>query len=564
MKYFGCAYYPEAWPPERISEDIRLMKEAHINCVRMGEFNWGNFEPHDGVFHFKHYRDVIKKLYEHNISTILCTPTAAPPKWMSHRYSDILKKTAANQSVYDGNRRHYCPSSVRYRDFSKRIVAEMSKAFSDLPGVVGWQLDNEIAAEAETGFCFCPQCEKRFQMFLKHKYETIEQLNEAWNGSFWSGKFSDFEEISPRNLRRTIQLAAYARFMSTLYTEFACEQRDILRKVNPDWTIVSNSWISFIPDIEPEELVKNLDRAACDCYIAGDHIEFYHAMWDLYRNLKDGQRKFWICETGAWNPDSSIKGNEKALRVWAYDALFHGAESLFYFRWRQSVMGEENHPAILPHSGIPGATYQIIRQIGEELPNLDCPEPYCPVLIVTDTLTGFMAKYRDGGDYSYFHAIVRANQALNRLGICSDIISSGKLTEEALKKYQLVILPQIEYVSEELIAALKEYAANGGVILAQCRLNRLTQNGAFRQEAFPYAMRELFGLRIDEWCNICNLRIFMNSPTATSHAGNRCHVWNHINLGKLFFLINSWNASFPKGAKSWKNTPQAFMKTLHC
>lgn len=41
MKYFGCAWYPEAWPRERWAEDIRLMKEAGINAVRMGEFKLG-------------------------------------------------------------------------------------------------------------------------------------------------------------------------------------------------------------------------------------------------------------------------------------------------------------------------------------------------------------------------------------------------------------------------------------------------------------------------------------------------------------------------------------------
>ena len=187
---------------------------------------------------------------------------------------------------------------------------------------------------------------------------------------------------------------------------------------------------------------------------------------------------------------TTLKNSLDALRAWAWDAVSHGCDSLFYFRWRQSVMGEENHPAILPHSGIPGATYQAVKRIGAELANLPSfPLPECPALIVCDMLTGFLSRYRDGGDYSAFRAIVRANQALNRLGIAADIVSAGSLNGAMLRKYRLVVLPQVEYLSDKSIAALRDYSGSGGVILAQGRLNRLDENGCFRTE--PRSFRAL-------------------------------------------------------------------------
>ena len=86
MKYFGCAWYPEAWPEERLLTDIRLMKEAGINAVRMGEFNWGKFEPREGCFAFDDYLRLLEKLHENGIAVLMCTPTAAPPKWMNIEY----------------------------------------------------------------------------------------------------------------------------------------------------------------------------------------------------------------------------------------------------------------------------------------------------------------------------------------------------------------------------------------------------------------------------------------------------------------------------------------------
>ena len=50
--HFGAAYYPEHWPEDRWEDDIRLMQEAGLTVVRMGEFAWSTFEPAEGQFNF--------------------------------------------------------------------------------------------------------------------------------------------------------------------------------------------------------------------------------------------------------------------------------------------------------------------------------------------------------------------------------------------------------------------------------------------------------------------------------------------------------------------------------
>jgi len=38
--FYGAAYYPEAWDMKTVDEDIKRMKELHMNVVRMAEFSW--------------------------------------------------------------------------------------------------------------------------------------------------------------------------------------------------------------------------------------------------------------------------------------------------------------------------------------------------------------------------------------------------------------------------------------------------------------------------------------------------------------------------------------------
>ena len=43
----GGDYNPEQWLdcPDILEEDIRLMKEAGVNCVTLGVFSWSVLEP---------------------------------------------------------------------------------------------------------------------------------------------------------------------------------------------------------------------------------------------------------------------------------------------------------------------------------------------------------------------------------------------------------------------------------------------------------------------------------------------------------------------------------------
>lgn len=65
---YGAAYYHEYMPHERLDKDIRLMKEAGVNVVRVGESTWALFEPQEGVFDFSwmgsYYRQDVPSQYK--------------------------------------------------------------------------------------------------------------------------------------------------------------------------------------------------------------------------------------------------------------------------------------------------------------------------------------------------------------------------------------------------------------------------------------------------------------------------------------------------------------------
>jgi beta-galactosidase GanA len=80
MKY-GAAWYPEHWRRQSWANDLRLMREADMNVVRVAEFAWSRLEPSEGRCDFDWLEDAITLAAQHGTITIvinLINHTAEP------------------------------------------------------------------------------------------------------------------------------------------------------------------------------------------------------------------------------------------------------------------------------------------------------------------------------------------------------------------------------------------------------------------------------------------------------------------------------------------------------
>lgn len=499
MKYFGCAYYPEAWEKTRRETDFRMMRDLGFNMVRLGEFNWGKFEPEEGVFHFDDYLEILDLADRYGIRVMMCTPTAAVPRWMAARYPETQKRRADGTRPENDARQSYCPSSPKFRFFADRIVTEMAHAFRNHPAVVMWQLDNELSVGAATGLCVCDECTKRFQSAMREKYRTLEAFNRAWNGAFWSGDFQSWEDLKPPFRFRRGWKKEYIRVQGELFSELILRHRDILKSANPEWVVTTNNPAMTYSDIRLDHLFAELGYAACDTYVSCDNIFRFRAFWDFYRGVTGRQQKFMVAETGAFNQVTTEPNSWGALKPWLWEMVVRGAESVLYFRWRQSVMGEETHPAILPWCGRPGNAYRMIRQIRKEMDALPMdvsklPLPETEIAIVHDAASGqyHMSKKSD----ALYLATNRIHLALTALGKNPDFLMLNEQMD--LSPYRVVFLPLCERVSPRIVERWKEYVRNGGCLVAVTRLNLMEESGSYCREPYPCGMTELFGLEIAE------------------------------------------------------------------
>ena len=374
--HFGVDYYPEHWPRERWETDARLMKEMGVQVVRMAEFSWFKMEPAEGEFDFEWLEDAVALLDSYGIKTVLGTPTAAPPAWIIQKNPEIQPIDREGRRRHFGGRHHDCQSNAVYRAHISRFVTAYAKRFADNPGVIGWQIDNELG-NSHGDLCMCDSCKRQFQAWLHKKYGTIEALNDAWGTAFWSQGYNHFEQIGTPLLTAVGEnpsaMLDWKCFCSDLIVDFAAHQARILREICPNHFITHN-FMCFDNKVNYYDLAGLLDFVSNDIYPAGHWQKQPHqpdselaACHDVIRGYK--KKPFWMMEQQSGMAGWEIMGRALEpgqMSAWAMQSVAHGADAVVFFRWRTCAMGTEQYwHGILGHSGNPGRTYHEAKRLTE-------------------------------------------------------------------------------------------------------------------------------------------------------------------------------------------------------
>ncbi len=298
---FGVDYYPEHWPQSRWAEDARLMREAGFNTVRLAEFAWTKIEPMAGHFDFDWLLKSLDILHNQGIQAIIGTPTAAAPAWLCTNSPSALRVDENRAQVTFGNRQLCCINQPDFIAASDRIVTALAETLGKHEAVTGWQIDNEFGP-----ICYCEECRRKFQVWVKAKYGTLSELENAWGTIFWSQTYSDWKQIPlpwTTSLAPNPSLALdFRRFFSDSYAVFQQRQVDIIRKYSEK--PITHNFMGVYPEVlNYQQLADQLDFASWDNYPFGSaEPAGVAASHDLVRGYLN--KNFWVMEQmsgpGGW------------------------------------------------------------------------------------------------------------------------------------------------------------------------------------------------------------------------------------------------------------------------
>ena len=499
---FGVCYYPEQWPESYWENDARRMAECGVNTVRLGEFGWALMEPREGHYDFSLFDRAIETLGRHGIKTIFGTPTATPPKWLTHKYPEVLDVFETGRPADDQSRRQYCYNSPVYRRLSRKIVEALALHYRGNTNIIGWQIDNEM--NNENPECFSESCRAAFRTWLRQKYGTLNELNARWGTVVWSQIYSDWSQIdlpfgTPAFHNPALMLD-YKRFISASATDYMNEQVEILRRYRPNDFLTHNG---AFKNINYYNFSRALDLHAFDNYPTFDDSPRYPtgAALTLVRGF-NGRMMIMEQLTGPAGQTYMLRTPQPGeARLWAMQAVAHGADGLLHFRWRSAMRGAEEYWfGVLDHDNVPRARFDEFKQEGLELQKIGPQIVGSKVVSEIAVIKDFEAEWVF--DHQFLTKEVNVGGVYNALFRAAseqrhniDFVSPAA----DLSGYKLVFAPQLALMDDKLAGRLQRFVEQGGTLVMSAHSAIKNRDNAFTAATIPIGLTNVFGVELDSF-----------------------------------------------------------------
>ncbi len=507
--FYGGDYNPEQWDQSTHLDDLELFKQAGIDIATLNVFSWARNQPDEVTYNFEWLDNYINSLYESGIYTCLATSTGAHPAWMATRYPDILRVEKDGRKRKFGGRHNSCPNSPTYRHYSVEIARRLAERYKEHPAILVWHISNEYGGE-----CYCDNCEKAFRVWLKQRYGTLDAVNKAWNTAFWGHTFYDWDEIVVPDHRseewgensssfQGISLD-YTRFNSDSMLECYQLEYDAIRSIIPDALITTNL-MGFYKPLDYFKWAKHMDIVSWDNYPGlNTPVSFTALAHDLMRGLKDGDPFMLMEQTPSqqnWQPYNSLK-RPGVMRLWSYQAVAHGADTVMFFQLRRSIGAcEKFHGAVIEHAG--HANTRVFREtsaLGHELQKLGDQlldsriEASVAILFDWDNWWAIDKSSGPTVALKYVEQIHKYYKALYNRNVQVDIVS----VDSDLSGYKLVIAPVLYMVKPGLAAKLEQFTENGGTFVTTFFSGIVNENDLVTLGGYPGELRKLLGIWVEE------------------------------------------------------------------
>lgn len=534
----GVAYYPEQWPRERWERDASLMAEAGLSTVRVAEFAWSKLEPRAGVFELSWLDDVVGILADAGLEVVLGTPTAAPPAWVVDAVPGVLPVRGDGRTHPFGHRRHYCPSNERFREVAAPVVRVLSERYGGDERVVAWQIDNEFG-----GRCYCDGCRRAFQRWLERRYGTIDALNDAWGTDFWSQTYDAWSQIPlpeagpvplPDGFLWSSPAPAlgldFRRFVSDCYLGFLRQQTGWLRDGGALQPVTHNLMGFGFGEIDYHSLAAELDIVSWDNYpsLGGrpQHWTGAALSADATRGL--AERPVWVMEQQAgpvgWEVVRTPRRGQ--VRLFAFQAIAHGAELVSFFRWRTARFGTEQHwDGVLGVDGRPNRRLRELTTLAREVSGLRealaGATPRADAAVLHDYDSRFALQVQPTNAALAYEPTVHAHYAaLRSLGVDCDVVGPAA----GLDRYRLLVAPNLYVLDEQVAGLLRTYVEAGGTLVLAPRCGVKDRRNAVPERPLPAWLDTLAGVEVVELASFADDRS-VRIAGVDGFAGGSFHGW---------------------------------------
>ncbi|MBM6982216.1 MAG: beta-galactosidase [Bifidobacterium thermophilum] len=514
---FGGDYNPDQWPQTVWDDDIRLMREAHVNTVALAIFSWDRIQPEEHRWDFDWLDLIIDKLGHAGIAVDLASATATAPLWLYEAHPEVLPRDKYGHVVGPGARQSWSPNSPVFREYALTMCRKLAERYGRNPYVTSWHMGNEYGWNNREDYS--DDAQRAFRDWCRRTYGSIDALNAAWGTTFWGQEIHDFDQVLiPRYMGADAmvnpgQQLDFERFGNDALLDFYKAERDAIAEICPDKPFTTNFMIStdqcamdYAQWAHEVDFVSNdhyfhegalhLDELSCSDALV-DSLALNHPWYVMEHSTSAVQ----------WKPLNARKRKGELTR----DALAHiamGADAINFFQWRASAFGAEAfHSAMLPHAGEDTALFREVCALGKTLDRLADTGLAGSRLQRSDTAILFDAQSQwatrsqtlPSRKLDHWHDVRDWYQAFLDAGTRADVIPLSY----DWSGYSTIVLPTVLVLSDADTRRIADFAQAGGTVIIGYATGLVDENFHVGLGGYPGAgkglLRSMLGIRGEEF-----------------------------------------------------------------
>ena len=517
--YVGANYHPhDDKNPEKIKNDIKLMKDAGFKVVRMGHLAWDSYETSDGKFDFDWFDKVMDMMNEAAIKVVLDIAIRPAPIWLHYKYPsiDIIDKNG--NRLYPNHRYMEDIGDPMYQKYALRFTDAMTKQYANHPALLAFGIDNE---SGDGQISYSETARQRFITWLKNKYTNLDNLNKAWATQRWSRKINQFEEVgfpvSTHYNDVPERMLDFRRFVSDEINQLLFKVIDKVNTNAPYALVNTNAWyFSYMKffDYAPIAYSGKMTREGDGFYAGTSLINNDGILWasfGIVRVQYESTNPFWC------NEFTTMTAVPNTCRKQAYASLMFGNQMVCGWTWQTMNAGEEQYlEGLVDWDGIPNRKYYEYKQIASEFKKI---EKYLPYKLQAEV----------GLAFSFPSQIVSYSfpeRHEDQVGTCFKQFYDRNMDVRMLDikrsdlKYKLLIIPGVTVMDPLTAKNIRDYIYNGGTAIMTSYSAVVDTTNQVFTSTHPGLLSDVFGIRVGSY----EETEYMNDISRISYKGEKVRV----------------------------------------
>jgi beta-galactosidase len=208
------------------------------------------------------------------------------------------------------------------------------------------------------------------------------------------------------------------------------------------------------------------------------------------------------------------------MRLWSYQALAHGSDSVMFFQWRASKKGAEKyHSGMVPHYGENSRVFKEINALGHELKKVkdiagSKVNSEVALLLDNDSWWSVDSPYGRGTKsldnevfwsangqpfptvlVSYFGELEYYFNAFHDLNVLVDVIG----IDYDFSKYKIVVAPLLHMIKPGLKEAVQDFVKKGGIFITTYFSGVIDEFVGVFLDGYLGPLKDVLGVKVEEY-----------------------------------------------------------------